>query len=169
MTFKHYVEAAKSSWNVVSNASILLAVLAGAGINAIWAEVPTLAAMVACLLFYVVGYLIACYQSEKTHIESEAERPEISESTITLADHEAAIEREKSRLRASIEEKDAEISSLKKLVESYDRAERERFLRDMMDDCNESGAEDVAMVPQLQIDAAYDEAMRWMGRDSDGI
>ena len=31
MTFKHLMDAAKSSWNVMSNASVLLAVLAGGG------------------------------------------------------------------------------------------------------------------------------------------
>ena len=164
MTFSHFVDAAKSSWNVVSNASILLAVLAGAGINSIWTEVPTLAAMVACVVFYIIGYLIACYQSEKARIKFEAERAESIKSTVTLADHEAAIDRETAPLRAAIEEKDAEISRLKELVESYDRVERERALRDMMDDYYQSGAEDVAVSPQPTADAQYDEAMRWMGR-----
>lgn len=86
------------------------------------------------------------------------------ESIVTLADHEAAIERETAPLRAAIEEKDAEISRLKELVESYDRVERERALRDMMDDYYQSGAEDVAVSPQPTADAQYDEVMRWMGR-----
>ena len=47
MTFGDFVDAAKSSWSAISNASVLLAVIAGAGINATWKEVPTLAAMVA--------------------------------------------------------------------------------------------------------------------------
>lgn len=63
MTFKQFVHAIKSAWSAASNVTILLAVLAGIGVSSVWSEVPSAVSMVACLLFYLAGFLASCYRS----------------------------------------------------------------------------------------------------------
>lgn len=63
MTFKQFVHAIKSTWSAASNVTILLAVLAGIGVSSVWSEVPSSVSMVACLLFYLAGFLASCYRS----------------------------------------------------------------------------------------------------------
>ena len=159
MTFGRFIESVKSALGLWSFISLVASIALVVGINFSVETVPGWAAAVLGTVTYVLGFLVACYQVAKSEAEGDRD-----ESRISLADHEAAIDRETAPLRAAIEEKDAEISRLKELVESYDRVERERALRDMMDDYYQSGAEDVAVSPQPTADAQYDEAMRWMGR-----
>lgn len=164
MTLKHFVMAFKSSYGLVGVIGTAVSFAGGFGLSRYFEFMPGWVSGLCVVVAYLAGYIVACYQLETIRIEEDSENTNSVESTVTLADHEAAIERETATLRAAIEEKDAEISRLKELVESNDRVERERALRDMMDDYFQSGAEDVAVSPQPTADAQYDEAMRWMGR-----
>ena len=63
MTFSDFMSAVRSAWGWFNNAGILLAVLAGVGINAVCAEIPTWLAVVLCVVAYVAGFLAACYRA----------------------------------------------------------------------------------------------------------
>lgn len=79
MTFQQFVDAAKSAWGAVNNFTIIAAFLAMCGINLVFPSVPGPIAVPACLLFYLVGFLVSCYKiAERSH-ELAAKDDEIAE------------------------------------------------------------------------------------------
>lgn len=70
MKFSDFLGAVRSAWGWFNNAGILLAVLAGVGVNAVCTEVPTWSAVVACTVTYVAGFIVACYRSSNELADS---------------------------------------------------------------------------------------------------
>ena len=93
MTFSDFLNAVRSAWGWFNNAGILLAVLAGAGVNAVCAEVPTWLAVVLCVVAYVAGFLAACYRASA----------ETSHSNVATDAREAGPEAEVERLRGRLQ------------------------------------------------------------------
>lgn len=76
MTFRDFLEAVKSTWSAASNAAVLVTIMGGAGLSALVGQVPTLAAMAACLVAYMTGFLIACFRAGSNGTKESVEKPE---------------------------------------------------------------------------------------------
>ena len=63
MTFQQFADAVRSAWGAINNATIVAALLAVFGIDSIFPSVPGPATVLACLLLYLLGFLVSCYKS----------------------------------------------------------------------------------------------------------
>lgn len=107
MTFQQFVDAAKSAWGAVNNFTIIAAFLAVFGINLVFPSVPGPIAVLACLLFYLVGFLVSCYKiAERSH-ELAAKDDEIAELS------KRPTQEDMDELRRQLSTKDAEIAALR--------------------------------------------------------
>lgn len=138
MTFKQFVHAIKSAWSAASKVTILLAVLAGIGVSSMWSEVPSAVSMVACLLFYLAGFLASCYRSadeamraKKAHeeeiagknAEMKAMRAEFAKNLAFSTDCPSLRERER---------RDIVIEARDEAIREFERKSAERRRREMM-------------------------------------
>lgn len=98
MTFSDFLSAVRSAWGWFNNAGILLAVLAGVGVNAVCTEVPTWLAVALCVVAYVAGFLAACYRASS----GASDRP-TQERTEGQASRIAELEGEVERLRGQLQ------------------------------------------------------------------
>lgn len=131
MTFQHFVDAVRSAWGAVNNATIFAALFVSCGINLVFPSVPGPAAVLACLLCYLAGFLVSCYKV--------AERaPELASKDARIVELEKRPTQEdvNELVRAHAEDlaaRDAEIaeavaSATKPLQEQIDRLmNREHF------------------------------------------
>ena len=161
MRFVDFVDAVRSAWGVAENGTVLITLLAGAGLSATFGTVPTLAAMGACLVFYMAGFLCACWRNATERFD----RSDMSAPAITLDDVRAAEDRARARayaelasmsaerdaLRSERDELVAKVGRLEKIVEAGERAVGNAYYADMMDDYEESGIGKVGASP---VDAA---------------
>ena len=117
MTFSDFLNAVRSAWGWFNNAGILLAVLAGVGINAVCAEVPTWLAVVLCVVAYVAGFLAACYGASAEASGRQAhEQPEGQASRIASLEAELAgrpTQEDVDELRRQVSARDAELATLR--------------------------------------------------------
>ena len=161
MRFVDFVDAVRSAWGAAENATVVLAILAGAGLSATFGTVPTLAAMAACLVFYIAGFLCACCRNAVERFARES----VPSPSITLDDIRAAEDRARARadaelasmsaerdaLRSERDELVAKVGRLEKIVEAGERAVGNAYYADMMADYDESGIGKVGASP---VDAA---------------
>ena len=68
MRFVDFVDAVRSAWGAAENATVVLAILAGAGLSATFGTVPTLAAMAACLVFNALSTLLPAWMATRRSI-----------------------------------------------------------------------------------------------------
>lgn len=157
MTLSDFMAAAKSAWGVAENATVLITLLAGAGLSATFGTVPTPAAMGACLAFYMAGFLCACWRS----VAERSGRGDMPAPAITLEDVRAAEDRARARadaelastaaerdaLRSERDELVAKVGRLEKIVESGERAIGRAYYADVMSDYEESGIGSISATP----------------------
>ena len=104
MTFQQFADAVKSAWGAINNATIVAALLAVFGINSIFPSVPGPATVLACLLLYLLGFLVSCYKSAPELAAKDAEIAEL-EKRPTQEDVD--------ELRHQLSARDAEIAALR--------------------------------------------------------
>lgn len=104
MTFQQFADAVKSAWGAINNATIVAALLAACGINSIFPSVPGPATVVACLLLYLLGFLVSCYKSAAELATKDAKIAEL-EKRPTQSEVE--------ELRRQLSARDAEIAALR--------------------------------------------------------
>lgn len=111
MTFQQFADAVNSAWGAINNATIVAALLAACGINSIFPSVPGPATVVACLLLYLLGFLVSCYKSAAELATKDAEIAEL-EKRPTREDVD--------ELRSMLDERDAEKRRVKAILSSLD-------------------------------------------------
>lgn len=77
MTFRQFLDAARSAWGAVNNLTIITAFLAICGINLVFPSVPGQIAVIVCLLCYFAGFLVSCYKSAVELATKDAEIAEL--------------------------------------------------------------------------------------------
>lgn len=111
MTFQQFADAVNSAWGAINNATIVAALLAACGINSIFPSVPGPATVVACLLLYLLGFLVSCYKSAAELATKDAEIAEL-EKRPTREDVD--------ELRSMLDDRDAEKRRVKAILSSLD-------------------------------------------------
>ena len=151
MTFGRFIESVKSALGLWSFISLVASIALVVGINFSVETVPGWAAAVIGTVTYVLGFLVACYQVAKSEAEGDRD-----ESSISLTDHEDAVERAVAPLREENER-------LRRAIERIDRQAEMQHLMDVVDDDAESGAEDVAPLPMSSPEEQLAGALDRMG------
>lgn len=105
MTFQRFIDAVKSTWGVVNNITIVVAVLAACGINLVWPIVPGAVTVLVCLLSYFAGFLASCYKVAVELADKDAEIAGLEKRPT---------QNEVNELKAQLRAKDAEIEALKR-------------------------------------------------------
>lgn len=86
MTFQQFTDAVKSAWGAVNNITIAVALLAAFGINTALPSAPGPIAVLACLLCYLIGFLVSCYKSNKNGeiAAKDAEIAKLADENLSL-------------------------------------------------------------------------------------
>lgn len=151
MRFSDFVEAVRESWGVAENATVLMALLAGAGLSATFGTVPTLPAMVTCLAFYIAGFLCACYRNV---VDAKAIRKMLDEKDSQIA----SLRDDLSRERDKVEHLKISLAVVGFSGDRIDRAANGETLT--RDDVVRIIHEEIQPIPIEDIDAIVQNAFR---------
>ena len=147
-----FLDAVRSAMKLADGLTIVASVLTVAGINFVFGEVPAIATVVLCVVFYVTGFLVACHR--KMEKSRSGQSCSSQAPLITLDDVHAAEDRARAPLEVELakeREKTARlqkrVDSLEALVDELERPARERFSADATADAEESGVDGVGQAP----------------------
>lgn len=126
MTFQQFIDAVKSTWGAANNFTVIVALFTALGINAVLPSVPGSGAVIACLLFYLIGFLASCINGAQnpTHGEIDALRHQLATKDVQIASLEAELAGRPTQ--EELDERDVTISSLERDLGARNHADAER-------------------------------------------
>lgn len=88
MTFQQFIDAVKSAWGAINNITIAASLLAALGINSVFPSVPGPATVLACLLLYLLGFLVSCYKSAAELATKDAKIAELEKRSERITEEQ---------------------------------------------------------------------------------